>query len=80
VEQGDNMAPVLFIYLMNTVAKTLSSKWDFNKLEYNWFPESANGNKRGRLTGQMGREATNSTYFIFYMWMMAQCYLKTEKI
>jgi hypothetical protein len=35
VKQGDTMAPVLFIYLMNAVAETLSSKWDFNKLEYN---------------------------------------------
>jgi hypothetical protein len=27
VKQGDNMAPVLFIYLMNTFAETLSDKW-----------------------------------------------------
>jgi hypothetical protein len=26
VKQGDNMAPVLFIYLMNAVAKTPSNK------------------------------------------------------
>eukprot|EP00978_Attheya_sp_CCMP212_P021093 scaffold61228_cov46-Attheya_sp.AAC.1 len=52
VKQGDNMALVLFIYLMNAFAETLSEKWTFKKLEYKWFPTSKNGNKRGRLTGQ----------------------------
>jgi hypothetical protein len=65
VKQGDNMAPVLFIYLMNAVAETLSNKWDFNKLEYNWFPESANGNKRGKLTGQSPK-AMGSKFDLFY--------------
>eukprot|EP00978_Attheya_sp_CCMP212_P014655 scaffold37475_cov44-Attheya_sp.AAC.3 len=45
VKQGDNMVPVLFIYLMNVFAEILSDKWHFNKLVYNWFPESGNGNK-----------------------------------
>eukprot|EP00978_Attheya_sp_CCMP212_P015166 scaffold39050_cov44-Attheya_sp.AAC.1 len=52
VKQGNNMAPVLFIYLMNAFAETLSEKWMFKKLEYKWFPTSKNGNKRGRHTGQ----------------------------
>jgi hypothetical protein len=34
VKQGDNMAPILFIYLMNVFAKNLSEKWTFKKLEY----------------------------------------------
>ncbi len=59
------MAPVLFIYLMNAVAETLSNKWDFNKLEYNWFPESANGNKRRKLTGQSPK-ALGSKFDLFY--------------
>ena len=65
VKQGDNVAPVLFIYLMIAVVKSLSSKWDFNKLEYNWFPESANGNKRGRLNGQSPK-AIGSKFDLFY--------------
>jgi hypothetical protein len=59
------MAPVLFIYLMNAFAETLSDKWHFNKLNYNWFPESGNGNKRGRLTGQSPK-AMGSKFDLFY--------------
>eukprot|EP00978_Attheya_sp_CCMP212_P020751 scaffold59827_cov51-Attheya_sp.AAC.3 len=44
VKQGDNMAPILFIYLMHAFAETLSKKRTFKKLNYNWFPESNNGN------------------------------------
>eukprot|EP00978_Attheya_sp_CCMP212_P004158 scaffold9027_cov61-Attheya_sp.AAC.6 len=65
VKQGDNMAPVLFIYLMNAFAETLSEKWNFNKLEYKWFPQSKNGNKRGRLTGQNPR-AEGKMFDLFY--------------
>jgi hypothetical protein len=65
VKQGDNMAPILFIYLMNAFAETLSKKWTFKKLDYNWFPESKNGNKRGRLTGQ-DTSAAGTKFDLFY--------------
>jgi hypothetical protein len=45
VKQGDNMAPVLFIYLMDAFAETLSKKWKFAKMEYKWFPQSKNRKK-----------------------------------
>eukprot|EP00978_Attheya_sp_CCMP212_P010941 scaffold26612_cov56-Attheya_sp.AAC.9 len=65
VKQGDNMAPILFIYLMNAFAETLSKRWNFKKLDYNWFPESKNGNKIGRLTGQ-DMSATGTKFDLFY--------------
>eukprot|EP00978_Attheya_sp_CCMP212_P037002 scaffold171651_cov63-Attheya_sp.AAC.2 len=65
VKQGDNMAPVLFIYLMNAFAETLSEKWMFKKLEYKWFPTSKNGNKRGRITGQSPK-AIGTKFDLFY--------------
>eukprot|EP00978_Attheya_sp_CCMP212_P026570 scaffold87617_cov61-Attheya_sp.AAC.6 len=54
VKQGDNMAPVLFIFLVNAFTETLENKWDFKKMEYkNWFPKAKNGGiKRGRLVNQ----------------------------
>eukprot|EP00978_Attheya_sp_CCMP212_P005080 scaffold11223_cov57-Attheya_sp.AAC.5 len=71
VKQGeDNMAPVLFIYLMNAIVETLSEKWTFKKLEYKWFPTSKNGNKRGRLMGQSPKAIrTKLIFFTFYTWM-----------
>eukprot|EP00978_Attheya_sp_CCMP212_P006298 scaffold14274_cov49-Attheya_sp.AAC.1 len=65
VEQGDNMSPILFIYLMNAFAETLSKRWTFKKLGCNWFPESKNGNKRGRLTGQ-DTSAAGAKFDLFY--------------
>eukprot|EP00978_Attheya_sp_CCMP212_P018355 scaffold50097_cov33-Attheya_sp.AAC.5 len=59
------MAPVLFIYLMNSFVETLSEKWMFKKLEYKWFPTSKNGNKRGRLTGQSPK-AIGTKFDLFY--------------
>jgi hypothetical protein len=65
VKQGDNMAPVLFIYLMNAFAETLSKKWTFDKLEYKWFPKTKNGNRNGRLTGQSPK-AKGTLFDLFY--------------
>eukprot|EP00978_Attheya_sp_CCMP212_P020961 scaffold60711_cov65-Attheya_sp.AAC.8 len=63
VKQGDNMAPVLFIYLMNAFAKTMSIKWTFKKLDYTWFPESNNRNKRGgHLTGQSSHATVRAQF------------------
>ena len=59
------MAPVLFIYLMNAFAETLSKKWKFAKMEYKWFPQSKNGNKRGRLTSQSPK-SKGSEFDLFY--------------
>ena len=59
------MAPVLFIYLMNAFAETLSDKWNFSKLKYKWFPQAENGNKRGRLTGQ-NRKPEGMMFNLFY--------------
>eukprot|EP00978_Attheya_sp_CCMP212_P047678 scaffold422982_cov34-Attheya_sp.AAC.1 len=65
VKQGNNMAPVLFIFLMNAFAETLESKWNFKKMEYNWFPKARNGNKKGRLINQDSK-AKGSTFDLFY--------------
>jgi hypothetical protein len=82
VKQGDNMAPVLFIYLMNAFVETLASKWNFDKLEFRWFPETTNKNKRGILTGQspktMGTKFSTSS--LCYMLTTEPCFSITEII
>ena len=81
VKQGDNMASVLIIYLMNAFAETLADKWNFDKLEFNWFPESTNKNKRGRLTSQSPkRMGTKFDLFYFYMLTIEPCFSITEVI
>ena len=65
VKQGDNMAPVLFIYLMNAFAETLADKWKFDKLEFRWFPETSSVKKKGRLTGQSPK-TLGTKFDLFY--------------
>eukprot|EP00978_Attheya_sp_CCMP212_P009209 scaffold21733_cov53-Attheya_sp.AAC.4 len=51
---------------MNAFAEeTLSKKWNFVKIEYKWFPQSKNRNKRCRLTGQ-SPESKGSEFDLFY--------------
>ena len=37
VQQGDNMAPVLFLYVIQAAMETLQTKLSLNKLQYRHF-------------------------------------------
>ena len=37
VKQGDNLGPILFIILMDAVARTLDKHWNFEKPDFRWF-------------------------------------------
>jgi hypothetical protein len=51
VKQGDNLAPVLFIF-HHAVSNTLDKKWDFTTPDFRWFPDTQVGSKpRGQLRG-----------------------------
>eukprot|EP00978_Attheya_sp_CCMP212_P012017 scaffold29800_cov23-Attheya_sp.AAC.1 len=69
VKQGDNMAPVIFIYLMNAFAETLCKKWNFVEMEYKWFPQSKNGNKRGRLTSQSPKSKGSEIDLFYFLYV-----------
>jgi hypothetical protein len=52
VKQGDNLAPVLFIFVIHAVSNTLDKKWDFTTPDFRWFPDTQVGSKpRGQLRG-----------------------------
>jgi hypothetical protein len=36
LKQGDNLGPILFLYLIQTVSVTLDKKWDFDKPNFRW--------------------------------------------
>ena len=36
VKQGDNLGPILFIYLMNAVSEALNKKWNFKTPDLRW--------------------------------------------
>ena len=38
VQQGNNMAPIIFLYIMQAAIKTLKSKLTCNNLDFRYFP------------------------------------------
>ena len=50
VKQGDNLAPVLFIFVIHAVSNSLDKKWDFTTPDLRWYPDTQAGRKqRGQL-------------------------------
>ena len=43
VKQGDNLAPLLFIFTMQAVMEYMSTRWDFQQPNLVWFPDSKSG-------------------------------------
>ena len=54
VQQGDNMAPILFLFIMQAIMETLDKDLPANnsKPEFQYFP-----NDKGHLTGQRTKSA-----------------------
>ena len=66
VQQGDNMAPVLFLFIMQAFAETLEAnwtKWGLQSPEYNYMNK---GKLQGRLFNQ-STKATGTTFNLFYL-------------
>jgi hypothetical protein len=51
VKQGDNLAPILFIFVIHAVSNSLDKKWVFKTPEFRWQPDTLAGNPRGQLIG-----------------------------
>jgi hypothetical protein len=51
VQQGDNVAPILFIFVMLAVSTALKDKWTLNSPNYGHLP-SSDWRKRGGLINQ----------------------------
>jgi hypothetical protein len=64
VKQGDNLAPVLFIYVMHAVSNSLDKKWNFETPDFRWRPDTQAGDARGQLCGT--RHSTKGTLFSFF--------------
>jgi len=64
VQQGDNMSPILFLFVMQAFMDTL--KIDTPPAEFRYFPEHKNGNLaslNGRLIGQPTASKGNLFHF-----------------
>jgi hypothetical protein len=56
VQQGDNVTPVILLFLMLAVSHTLKEKWSFTTPEYRHFEENKWG-KSGRLKNRITKPA-----------------------
>jgi hypothetical protein len=64
VKQGDNMAPVLFIFVMQACLETLSDSWPAGKLEFRTNTRTT-GARGGKVSGT---DWTNKGEFSFEIW------------
>ena len=65
VKQGDNLAPVLFIFVIHAVSNSLDKKWDFTTPDLRWYPDTQAGSKpRGQLRGT--KHSNKGTMFSFF--------------
>jgi hypothetical protein len=55
VKQGDNLAPVLFIYVMQAVLNSLDESWSIPSPTFKWMPPTKKNVDRGHLTSSNSR-------------------------
>jgi hypothetical protein len=51
VKQGDNLAPILFIFVIHAVSNSLDKKWEFETPDFRWQPDTLAGHPRRQLIG-----------------------------
>jgi hypothetical protein len=68
VKQGNNLGPILFIFLMQVVATTLDNKWTFQKPDFRWHGIKKDGTPKynPRLNKGMNYK-TKGTPFSFWI-------------
>jgi hypothetical protein len=64
VKQGDNLAPILFIFVIHAVSHSLDKKWEFETPDFRWFPDTQAGQPRGQLSGT--NHSNKGTKFSFF--------------
>ena len=82
VKQGDNLAPVLFLYVVQAVIDTWEQRWDEGNLPLRWLPPTNTGKDRGQLTSINWRNS-GETFDInetLYADDAAFCFTSKEKL
>jgi hypothetical protein len=64
VKQGDNLAPILFIFFIHAVSNSLDKKWEFEIPDLRWQPDTQAGKPRGQLHGT--KHSNKETKFSFF--------------
>jgi hypothetical protein len=67
VKQGDNLGPILFIFMIQAVSTTLDKKWDFETPDLCWHGMKADGShKHNPSLGKGTNTNTEGTPFSFW--------------
>ena len=67
-KQGNNLAPVLFLFVMQAALESLEKVWSEHNIvlpSFTWLPNNEDGTSNGTLTGQ--RSNKHGEFFIFFL-------------
>jgi hypothetical protein len=64
MRRGDNLAPVLFKFVIHAVSNSLDKKWNFETPDFRWQPDTQAGKVRGQLCGT--KHVNKETKFSFF--------------
>jgi hypothetical protein len=64
VKQGDNLAPVLFIFVIHAVSNSLDKRWELEIPDLRGYPDTQAGKPRGQLRGT--NHSNKGTKFSFF--------------
>ena len=59
IKQGDTLAPILFLFIMQAAMETLEAVWSDHNIEapsFSWDPDSDDRSINGTITGQLTRK------------------------
>jgi hypothetical protein len=75
VKQGDKLAPLLFIFGIHAVSNSLGKKWEFETLDFLWYPDTQVEKRRGRYcTWNQSVQQGNNT-FVLEVLLCGRCSL-----
>jgi hypothetical protein len=67
VKQGDNLGPILFLYIVQAVVTTLDDKWQFTKPNFRWHGNNADGQpKKFSDLNKKVKHTTKGTIFEYF--------------
>ena len=61
---SDNLAPILFIFVIHAVSNSLDKKWEFEIPDFRWYPDTQDGKPRWQLCGT--KHVNKGTKFSFF--------------
>jgi hypothetical protein len=63
VKQGNNLGPILFLFMIQAISTTMDKKWDFKTPDFRWHGMKKDGNYKYNPNLGKGSSTTKGTHF-----------------